>query len=72
MMVSAGSDFTFLDNDPNTTNSGLMYGIAAVGTADDGGDDGDVNAVPVPASLPLMSLGLIGVMAYRRRAGAKA
>jgi hypothetical protein len=60
--LSAGSTFTFLDNDPNTTNSGLMYGIAATATADDGGPNGDI---PVPATFALLGIGLIGIGAAR-------
>ncbi len=68
MMVSSDSDFTFLDNDPNTTNSGLMYGIAAIGdgSGDMGGDNGGANAVSAPATFALFSLGLAGLMSHRR------
>ena len=59
--VTGGETVTLFANDPGTTNSGEMYGIAALAA---GG--GGTQVIPVPASAFLLGTALLGIGAARR------
>jgi hypothetical protein len=61
--LAGGSDYTLLDNDPDTGNTGLMYGIAAVSSV----DEQPPRDIPAPASFLFLAGGLIGLGAFAGR-----